>query len=179
MAGREKRKRRKDRERRRQASVPTAPTLPESPPAETHAAEPRKSKDDLAREQLVPLEEGERPRAVTVAAIIAGLLALSNLIGWAAGIEIGDDKPSIGAVLPPAILMLVMAVGMWHSRYWAVLGFQTVLAFLIVFMALLLIRAGNAFAVIATVTIGAGAATLFWFLVKSLARIQMPERRPR
>ena len=95
-----------------------------------------------------------------------------------AGIDIGGEKPSLGAVLPPAILMLVMAVGMWYSRYWAVLGFQTVLAFLIVFMALLLVRAGNLFAVVATVTIGAGAAILFWLLVKSLARIQMPERRP-
>jgi hypothetical protein len=170
MPGREKRKRRKGRERRRQVPVPVS--------VETRPAEPRKSKDDLAREQLVPLEEGERPAAVTVAAIIAGLLALSNLIGWVAGIEIGDEKPSLGAVLPPAILMLVMAVGMWHSRYWAVLGFQTVLAFLIVFMALLLVRAGNLFAVVVTVTIGTGAGILFWLLVKSLARIQMPERRP-
>lgn len=177
MAGREKRKRRKSRERRRQVDAPVTaePSQVESP----QAPEPRKSKDDIAREQLVPLEEGERPRAVTVAAVIAGLLALSNLIGWIAGIEIGGDKPSLGAVLPPLILMLVMAVGMWYARYWAVLGFQTVLAFLIVFMALLLLRAGNVFAVVATVTIGAGAATLFWFLVKSLARIQMPERRPR
>lgn len=166
MPGREKRKRRKGRERRRQ----TAPV--------EQAGEVRKSKDDLAREQLVPLEEGERPLAVTIAAVVAGLLALSNLIGWAAGIKIGGETPSVGAVLPPAILMLVMAVGMWYARYWAVLGFQTVLAFLIVFMALLLVKAENVFAVVATVSIIAGAGTLFWFLVQSLARLQMPERRP-
>lgn len=171
MAGREKRKRRKGRERRRQ--------VPEAASVEPRPAEPRKSKDDIARERLVPLEEGERPAAVSAAAVVAGLLALSNLVGWVAGIEIGGEKPGLGAVLPPALLMLVMAVGMWYSRYWAVLGFQTVLAFLIVFMALLLVRAGNLFAVVATVTIGAGAGTLFWLLVKSLARIQMPERRPR
>src|SRR5687767_7056918 len=101
MAGREKRKRKKGRERRRHASVPVTPALPDSRPGDRQAVEPRKSRDDLAREQLVPLEEGERPRAVTVAAIVAGLLALSNLIGWAAGIEIGNEKPSLGAVLPP------------------------------------------------------------------------------
>jgi hypothetical protein len=188
MAGRQKRKRTKAQARRRHGTASAAHVesngagelAPPDAELSADAVEPsaRKSKDDLAREKLVPLEEGERPVAVTVAAVIAGLLALSNLIGWIAGIEIGGDKPSVGAVLPPLILMLVMAVGMWYARYWAVLGFQTVLAFLIVFMALLLIRAGNVFAVVATVAIGAGAATLFWFLVKSLARIQMPERRP-
>jgi hypothetical protein len=171
MPGREKRKRRKGRERRRQTGAPAVPST-------EHAGEVRKSKDDLARERLVPLEEGERPLAVTIAAVVAGLLVLSNLIGWAAGIKIGGETPSAGAVLPPAILMLVMAVGMWKSRYWAVLGFQTVLAFLIVFMALLLVKAENLFAVVATVSILAGASTLFWFLVQSLARLQMPERRP-
>src|SRR4029453_8492244 len=115
MPGREKRKRRKGRERRRQTGAPAVPST-------EHAGEVRKSKDDLARERLVPLEEGERPLAVTIAAVVAGLLVLSNLIGWAAGIKIGGETPSAGAVLPPAILMLVMAVGMWKSRYWAVLG---------------------------------------------------------
>ena len=174
MAGREKRKRRKGRDRRRQGPAPVSRTT-----VEARTVEPRKSKDDLARERLVPLDQGERPAAVTVAAVVAALLALSNLIGWVAGIEIGDEKPSLGAVLPPAILMLVMAVGMWYARYWAVLGFQTILAFLVVFMAMLLVKAGNLFAVVVTVTIIAGAGTLFWFLVKSLARIQMPDRRPR
>jgi hypothetical protein len=171
MPGREKRKRKKSRERRKQLPAPV--------PVQPQPVEPSKSKDDLARERLVPLEEGERPAAVTVAAIVAALLALSNLIGWAAGIEINGETPSPGAVLPPAILMIVMAVGMWQARYWAVLGFQTVLAFLIVFMSLLLVKAGNLFAVVAAVTIIAAAGTLFWFLVQSLARIQMPERRPR
>jgi hypothetical protein len=175
MAGREKRKRRKQRERRRQDPEPV-PQAAQSQQAVPEATPPR-SKDDIAREQLVPLREGERPRAVTVAAVVAGLLGLSNLIGLAAGIEIGGDKPSAGAVLPPTILMLVTAVGMWYARYWAVLGFQTILAFLIVFMSLLLVRAGNVFAVLTSVAIIAGAGTLFWFLVKSLARIQMPERR--
>jgi hypothetical protein len=184
MPGREKRKRRKSRERKRQVPVgaersSAEPTAAEPTSAQPTATEPRKSKDDIAREKLVPLEEGERPTAVTVAAVIAALLAVSNLIGWVAGIEIGNEKPSLAAVFPPMILMLVMAVGMWYGRYWAVLGFQTVLAFLMVFMALLLLQASNLFAVVMTLVIGGGAAILFWFLVKSLARLQMPERRPR
>jgi hypothetical protein len=137
-----------------------------------------KSKDDVAREELVPLEEDERPLAVTIAAVIAALLALSNVIGLAAGVEVGGQSFPASAVLPQVALMLAAAIGMWYVRYWAVLGFQVILGFLIVYMSLLLMRAENVLAVAIAMAILAGAGTLFWFLVKSLARIQMPERRP-
>ena len=74
--------------------------------------------------------------------------------------------------------MGAMAVGLWRARYWAVLGFQTLLALLIVIWSLLLVKAETALgALLATADRGA-AGTLFWFLVKALARIQMPDRRP-
>ena len=114
-----------------------------------------------------------------MAAIVAAVLALSNLAGWIAGVQINDRKFSAGEVLPQATLMLVAAAGMWRARYWAVLGFQAILAILIILMSLLLFTAENVLAVVVSVAIIAAAGSLFWFLVKSLARIQMPESRPR
>jgi hypothetical protein len=148
-----------------------------SRPVPVPARAPKKSKDEIAREQLEPLREGERPLAVTIAAIVAALIALSNLVGWAAGIEVDNQSFSAGEVLPPVIVMVVAAVGMWYSRYWAVLGFEAILAILIVIIAIALTTASNLLAVAVSLAIIGAAGTLFWFLVKSLARIQMPERR--
>ena len=68
---------------------------------------------------------------------------------------------------------------MWHARYWAVLGFQTLLALLIVIWSLLLVQAENVLARRWSRSRSSrGAGTMFWFLVKALARIQMPDRRP-
>jgi hypothetical protein len=165
VSGRASRKRRRERR-------PLPPPGPEQAPEA-----PKPSKDDLARARLVPLRENERPTAVTVAAILAALIAASNLIAFAAGFEVEGHAFTAGEVLPPAILMIVMSVGMWHSRYWAVLGFQTLLVFLLIVMSLALLTAENALGVIVALAVIAGAGTLFWLLVKSLARIQMPERR--
>ena len=57
------------------------------------------------------------------------------------------------------------------------LGFQTLLVFLILVASGLLVQAANALAVVVSLALIAGAGALFWFLVKALARIQMPERR--
>ena len=84
-----------------------------------------------AREALEPLAEGERPLVVTIGAVLAGLIALSIIAGYLAGVEVDGDKPRLAQVLAPALLMGVMAWGMWRARYWAVLGFQLILVFLI------------------------------------------------
>jgi len=149
------------------------------PPVATAEAEeaPRPSKDDLARERLEPLRPGERPTAVTVAAVIAALIATSNLIAFAVGFEPRGHGFKLREVLPPAVLMMVMSIGMWYARYWAVLGFQTLLVFLILVASGLLVQASNALAVVVSLALIAGAGALFWYLVKALARIQMPERR--
>jgi hypothetical protein len=160
---------RQSRKRRRRDRRPV-------PPLAGAGEAPKPSKDDIAREHLKPLARGERPTAVTVAAIVAALIAASNLIAYAAGLEIDDHEFTLGEVLPPAVLMIVMAVGMWLARYWAVLGFQTLLVFLILVVFGALLTASNALAVIVSLLLLAGAVTLFWFLVKSLARIQMPDR---
>ncbi len=75
-----------------------------------------------------------------------------------------------------SVILLVVAWGMWRARYWAVLGMQTLLAITIIFAALGLVTATDAWAALLLAAIICAAGTLFWFLVKAMARIQMPER---
>jgi hypothetical protein len=132
-------------------------------------------RDAEARAALVPLEEGERPAAVTVAAIVAGLLGLTNLGFFIGGYDVRGDDPTIGALLFSA-LMLVAAWGCWNVRYWAVLGIQALLALLIIVFSLAAMTAGSIWALLLALAVIIGAGTLFWFMVKALARIQMPTR---
>src|SRR5436189_163500 len=67
--------------------------------------------------------------------------------------------------------------GMWRARYWAVLGFDVVLVFLMIVAVGGLIEAKNVPAAVVFAALIAGAGTLFYFMVKAMARIQMPERR--
>jgi cellobiose-specific phosphotransferase system component IIC len=68
---------------------------------------------------------------------------------------------------------------MWRSRYWAVLGFQVILALTAVSSLLfLLVAAEHALDILVALVALAVSGTMFWFLVKALARIQMPDRRP-
>jgi hypothetical protein len=71
---------------------------------------------------------------------------------------------------------LLIAWGLGRSRYWAVLGMQTLLAIALILGALSLAGAGSVGAALILLVILAGTGTLFWFMVKAMARIQMPER---
>jgi len=66
---------------------------------------------------------------------------------------------------------------MWRARYWAVLGMQALLGLLIVIVAISSLTVSNLLGALVVVAIIVPAGTLFWFLVKAMARIQMPERR--
>jgi hypothetical protein len=131
-----------------------------------------------AREALQPLSEGERPLVVTIGAAVSALLALSILAGYLAGVEVDGEKPRLAQVLAPALLVGIMAWGMWRARYWAVLGFQLLLVFLI-FSAVfgLLIQAASVGEFAVTLALLAVSGTFFFFMVKAMARIQMPERK--
>ena len=134
-----------------------------------------REKDELARESLEPLEPGERPPAVTVGAIVAILLALAELVAFAVNFDPDEgSKATRTAVVVP--LLLLMAWGMWKARYWAVLGMEALLALTVILAMLALTGVGNAYAAVLTVAIVVAAGALFWFLVKAMARIQMPER---
>jgi hypothetical protein len=71
--------------------------------------------------------------------------------------------------------MLVCAVGMWRMRYWAVLGFQAILAIVILIFSLYLIRASNLLGFVVAGAIVVGGGFLFYKLVRALSRIQMPK----
>ncbi|HEY5977890.1 MAG TPA: hypothetical protein VIT85_08535 [Solirubrobacterales bacterium] len=131
-----------------------------------------------AREALEPLDDGERPMVVTIGAAVAALIALSIVGGYLGGVEVDGDKPRFVQVLAPAMIMGTMAWGMWNARYWAVLGFQLLLVFLI-FSAVfgLLVQASTAPQFAATFILLAISGTFFYFMVKAMARIQMPERK--
>jgi hypothetical protein len=133
-----------------------------------------------AREALEPLAEGERPTVVTIGAVVAGLIALSIVIGYAAGVEVDGEQPRLAQVVAPTVIMGMMAYGMWRARYWAVLGFQLVLVF-VLFSAFfgLLVGASSVTEILGTIALLAVAGTFFFFMVKAMARIQMPTRLPK
>jgi hypothetical protein len=131
-----------------------------------------------AREALEPLADGERPRVVTIGAVVAALIALSIVAGYLGGVEVDGEKPRLLQVLAPAMIMGIMAWGMWNARYWAVLGFQLLLVFLI-FSAVfgLLVQASTVPEFLTTSLLLAVSGAFFYFMVKAMARIQMPERK--
>jgi len=129
-----------------------------------------------ARAGLEPLAPGERPLAVSVAAVLAAALGLLNVVLYAAGVRV-HGATFAGTVGVGAILLLA-AGGMWRARYWAVLGFEVILAISCVVAALSLLVASNVAGAVRAVLVLAICGTLFWKLIRAMARIQMPQRRP-
>jgi hypothetical protein len=159
------------------------PDAPVRPAAERSEAMRRgyargEARNEQIRQSLEPLEPGERPTAVTIAAVVAFLLVVANVGLWLAGVEVSGREPTAGSVILQGVVLLVAAAGMWRAKYWAVLGFQALLGLSILLAALaLLVASGVGEAVFCLAVIGLGG-WLFWKLVRALARLQMPERRP-
>jgi len=130
-----------------------------------------------AREALEPLADGQRPLVVTVGAVVSGLIAASILVAYLAGSEVNGEKPALAQALPPILLMSLMAWGMWRARYWAVLGFQLILV-LLIFSAFfgLVVGASSPAQFLGTGLLLVVAGSFFYFMVKAMARIQMPTR---
>jgi cation transport ATPase len=174
-----KRTSRKRRKQRRAASAPPPRSPATEAPTLSGYARSR-AKDEEARAALKPLRAGERPTAVTVGAIVATLLAIANLVALAFGYNAGEDTLSPGSDVTGSILTTlvvgIVAYGMWRAKYWGVLGMQTLLALTLVLSSLALLFANSVWAALLLALIVAGAGTLFWFLIKAMARIQMPER---
>jgi preprotein translocase subunit YajC len=151
------------------------------------AAERSEAKNEAAREQLEPLAPGQRPTVVTVGALISALIAISAIVGYIAGVKVtrigsdgieqGEHGAPILSVLAAVALMGTMAWGMWRARYWAVLGFQALLVIVLVAASLGLVQATSWLQAAGTTLLIVGAAALFYFMIKAMARIQMPERR--
>jgi hypothetical protein len=174
---RQKRKRRqRARHEPRPGSGDAAPAATNGESAVTRptAAQRRQLKDDVARASLEPLAPGERPGAVTVAAVVAGLLALGNLVSYFAGAEVGGERPAFAGILVYSLLMLLVAWGLWQAKYWAVLGMMTLLALVLIVFGVLIVQAGNIGTLLICLTVLGLAGTLFYKLIRGMARIQMP-----
>jgi hypothetical protein len=149
--------------------------LAANPPGRPSRSE---AKNAAARTALVPLREGERPRAVTVAAIVAATLAVANVAAWLAGAKIGHRRPAAPGIFSYSLLMGIAAWGMWRVRYWAVLGMEAILGIVMLIFSVLVLTASNFLTVAISIAVIVPAGVLFWFLIRAMARIQMEERRP-
>jgi hypothetical protein len=130
-----------------------------------------------ARAKLEPLEPGERPGAVTAGAIVAAVLALIFTVSAVlaiAGVEAGDREIEPAPVVAFAIVFWAMTIGMWQARYWAVLGFQTLLLLMILASAFGLVVVSSVLQAVGTTLLLLGSAALFYFMIRAMARIQMP-----
>jgi hypothetical protein len=166
---RQKRKRK----RRRQDAVRTK--RPPGQEAMERGYSRSRAKDEEARARLKPLRPGERPKAVTVGAIVAAVAAVAQVVALAVSFDSHESRKAVASGFGIFILLLV-AFGMWRARYWAVLGMQTLLALTLVLAGLGLVGATSILAALGLLLILAAAGALFWFLIKAMARIQMPER---
>jgi hypothetical protein len=181
MASRERK--RTGRQKRKQRS---AERQAEAERKRAEMAARREARNQAVRDELEPLEEGERPTVVTVGAVVSALIAVSAIVGYAAGVEVtkvgsdgiqqGEEKAPLLSIVAVVGLMGTMAYGMWKARYWAVLGFQALLVIVLVAASLGLIQATEWPQAVGTTLLIAGAGAMFYFMVKAMARIQMPER---
>lgn len=192
MAGARDRKRAERQKRKRRggdrvATPPVEASEPDAPGANGGAAAEETFQERMARRyeernaearaKLEPLEPGERPRAVTVGAAVAVLLALIFSVSAVlaiAGVHAGgrDIKPA--PIVLFAAVFWAMAVGMWRSRYWAVLGFQTILLLMMLASAVGLIAVSSVLQAVGTTLLLLGSGTLFYFMIRAMGRIQMP-----
>jgi hypothetical protein len=167
---------RRSRKARRAAGGVRAPLPPPrpAPPPERPARLRGEARNQAIRESLEPLAPGERPVPVTIAAIVAAGLAVANIALLVGGYDVpGRGNPVAGGIVF-AVLMVVAAVGLWKARYWAVLGFEALLAIALIVFALFLLRASTVLGALVAVAVLVLGGWLFFKLVRAMARIQMP-----
>ena len=167
MSGSRERKRERRRQRRLQAAERQAEMAARS-----------EARNREAREALEPLSAGERPGAVTAGAVVSGVIATiftaSAVVAATGAVEVNGKEPSPFPLAVFAAVLWVMTWGMWKVRYWAVLGFEMLLVLFMLSSALGLVQVATVWQFLATFALLAGLGTLFYFLIKAMARIQMP-----
>ena len=140
-------------------------------------------KNQAVRESLDPLETDERPRVVTAGAIFSALIALifwvSAVVAAVTDTTVDGSEPNPLSLAAFALIMSAMAWGMWKGRYWAVLGFQMLLVLFLLAATAGLVTAASILQAVGTTFLIIVAGAFFYFMVKAMARIQMPTRDPR
>ena len=109
-------------------------------------------------------------------AIATVAVVLANVVVYAVGVEVRGDRPAFTGFLAFSALMATMAWGLWNCKYWAVLGLEALLGILILVISLVAMFSASITDALICVAILVPSIALFWFLVKAMARIQMPER---
>jgi hypothetical protein len=186
--GSRERKRAERRKRKRRSAERPAPAAAEpaanggdSPPEESHQERmSRRSEERNAevRAGLEPLAAGERPTAVTIGAVATAVLAAvftGSAVAAAAGVDVGGRDPQAVPIAFFAAVLWLMTWGMLKARYWAVLGFQMLLVLTMLASALGLVQVTTWLQAIGTTVLLLGSGLLFYFMIRAMARIQMPE----
>ena len=137
-------------------------------------------KNQRVRESLEPLGAGERPTVITVGAIFCAVMAA---IAWSSagvalftGAEVNGVRPNVAQLALTGLIATGLAWGLWRARYWAALGFQVLLLLLLIAGVAGLVLAGTLAQAVTTFLLVVLLGAMFWFMVKAMARIQMPER---
>ncbi len=147
-----------------------------APPGDPPGRPERGPREELLRAELEPLGEDERPRALLAAIAVCALLAIAVILGATTVHNLSQHGGSLPGGIFLALIFLLLAVGMHRKRYWAVLGFEALLAFQIIVTSLALIVASTILAaLICVVSIGLGG-WLFWKLIRVMGRIQAGEQ---
>jgi hypothetical protein len=133
-------------------------------------------RDELARAALEPLAAGERPRALVVAVVVAVVLGVAVLIGALTVHDLSRRGGSLPGAIFLTVILALLALGMYRCRYWAVLGFEALLAFQILVTSLALIVAETILAAAVCLLSIVLAGWLFWKLIRVMGRIQAGER---
>ena len=128
---------------------------------------------------LLALGEYERPPALLVAVGVCVVLAVAILAGGLTVHNLARHGGSLPGAIFLAVILSVLALGMYRRRYLAVLGFQALLTFQILATSLALVIASS-LVTAALCLLGIGlAGWLFWKLVRVMGRIQAGEESDR
>ncbi|MCW3069166.1 MAG: hypothetical protein JWL67_1791 [Solirubrobacterales bacterium] len=133
-------------------------------------------RDAGERAAPAPLGEDERPRPLLVAVGVCLLLAVGVIVGALTVHDLSRHGGSLPGAVFLTVALAALAQGMYRRRYWAVLGFEALLAFQILVTSLALVVASTILAAgICALSIALGG-WLFWRLVGVMGRIQAGER---
>ncbi len=126
---------------------------------------------------LLPLAPGERPAPLVIGACVCVLVAAGVVAGALSVHDLARHGGSLQGALFIATILLALAYGMYRCRYWAVLGFEALLAFQIIVTSLALVVASTLLAAGVCLLSVVLAGWLFWKLIRVMGRIQAGERR--
>jgi hypothetical protein len=149
-----------------------------APPGPSRSEGDRRSggeADRQARAALKPLGPDERPPALVVAVVVAAVCAVAVFVGALTIHDLSRHGGSLAGGVFLAGVLALLAVGMYRRRYWAVLGFEALLAFQVLVTSLALVVADTVKAALLCLLGIVLGGWLFWKLVRVMGRIQAGE----